>query len=980
MYTSPTINDDNVSNQTPNDLIVSILVYYQNVNGLLSKRNRVYAEILAANFEIYAFTETALNESIKSSEIFPQQFSVYRCDRSSKTSDKQCKGGTLIAVTNKFTSELISTGENEGCEHLWVKISSEKRNLIIGCVYIPPNSNSTKYIMNMNYAKESIIKTNSDSTVILLGDFNLPNLNWERTDEFSNTYIPMNTSSEAEEITIDSCHEMGLNQINYHRNDNGRLLDLLWTNDPDQCTCNICPNHLLENETHHKAITVELSFHVKNTIDQGSESYLDFIKADYDKINNDLMSVDWERIFGKNSTEKKIQNFYGIINDVISKHVQLKIRKPMIHPKWFDKRAVNLKNQMNNLHKKFKKNDCDQLRAEYNAKRSEYKNYIKQKHYDYKIAMQQILIDDPQQFFKHVSYSKKQSENIPRIMKLNGKTSNDPKETVDFFRQFFESVYKPHDDNIIAEFEAKSEHTDKLNNVCMNIPPISINEDLIGKKIDDLPSNLVAGPDNIPNIFIKNCLRSLIKPITHILKSSFSNAEIPTLWKSSYVRPIFKNGSKSDIKNYRGVAIQCIIPKLLDSIIAHHINEHIKNVITEHQHGFTVGKSTVTNLAEFTNSITAGIASHKQVDAVYLDISKAFDTVNVELLCYKLKLMGLNSQILQWITAYLNGRQQLVKIDSSTISNPINVSSGVGQGYPIGATLFTLFMYELPFYLTSSKLHLFADDGKISMPVNSSSQCENLQIDLNAAHRFFEANHLFLNTEKSRCITYFRGNNPIHYAYTINNRVIDRTSEIKDLGVILDSKLTFRNHIEYISTRAKSLSAWMRRFTREFDDPWVIKSIYSTFVLPVLEYASQIWAPHYMNHIAKLESIQKQFLLYALRKFNWPDRFHLPPYKHRLLLLQMNTLEERRIIQQIIFIQSLINNSISAPNLLNNLNFRVPARRTRLITPLSELQNIPNDPFSRMKIKYNEYFHLFDFNTTKNKLKNILKNYFKSNI
>lgn len=337
--------------------------------------------------------------------------------------------------------------------------------------------------------------------------------------------------------------------------------------------------------------------------------------------------------------------------------------------------------------------------------------------------------------------------------------------------------------------------------------------------------------------------------------------------------------------------------------------------------------------------------------------------------------MGLNSQFLKWITEYLNGRQQFVKIDSTTISNAINVSSGVGQGYPIGATLFTLFMYETQFYLTSSKLHLFADDGKVSMPVNSSSQCENLQNDLNSVSRFFEASHLFLNTVKSKCITYFRGNNPIHYTYTINNKVINRTSEIKDLGVILDSKLTIKNNIEYISTRAKSLSAWMRRFTSEIDDPWVIKYIYSTFVLPVFEYASQIWAPNYMNHIAKVVSVQKQFLLYALRKFNWPDRFQLPPYKHRLLLLQMNTLEVRRIIQQIIFIQSLINNSISAPNLLNNLNFRVPVRRTRLIIPLSESQNIPDDPFSRMKIIYNEYFHLFDFNTTKNKLKNILKNH-----
>lgn len=144
------------------------------------------------------------------------------------------------------------------------------------------------------------------------------------------------------------------------------------------------------------------------------------------------------------------------------------------------------------------------------------------------------------------------------------------------------------------------------------------------------------------------------------------------------------------------------------------------------------------------NSVTAGIKSHKQVDSIYLDISKAFDTVNVELLYHKLNLMGLNYQLLNWIKNYLNGRKQLVRMDSSTISQQINVYSGVGQGYPIGATLFILFMYELPFYLTSANLHMFAGDSKISMPVNSQYRCEILQNDITSASRFFNANRLLL--------------------------------------------------------------------------------------------------------------------------------------------------------------------------------------------------------------------------------------------
>lgn len=102
-------------------------IYYQNVNGLLSKKNQLQAEILAADFKIYVFTETALNDTITSSELFPNDFAVYRCDRSSKTSHKSSKGGVLIAVNKVYESDLMTTCEIDGCEQVWVKVKYKKK-------------------------------------------------------------------------------------------------------------------------------------------------------------------------------------------------------------------------------------------------------------------------------------------------------------------------------------------------------------------------------------------------------------------------------------------------------------------------------------------------------------------------------------------------------------------------------------------------------------------------------------------------------------------------------------------------------------------------------------------------------------------------------------------------------------------------------------------------------------------------------------
>lgn len=102
--------------------------------------NQFKHEVLAADFFIYTLTETGLNDSVASHEVFPSHFTVFRCDRSKNTSLKSSGGGVLIAVANCFNAELISYGEIRGCEHIWVKVSCHKKTLLIGSLYIPPLS------------------------------------------------------------------------------------------------------------------------------------------------------------------------------------------------------------------------------------------------------------------------------------------------------------------------------------------------------------------------------------------------------------------------------------------------------------------------------------------------------------------------------------------------------------------------------------------------------------------------------------------------------------------------------------------------------------------------------------------------------------------------------------------------------------------------------------------------------------------------
>lgn len=634
--------------------------------------------MLAANFSIYALTETALNETVNSTEVFPSEYITYRCDRSNKTSKKTSKGGVLVAVDKRFESELLCTGEENGCEQVWVKINNKNHHLTVASIYIPPAQSIEVYKAHMLCIYQTLEKIKHETDILIYGDFNLPRLNWQ-IEEITNSLIPVNITTAEECEVVNNCHENGLFQINGIPNDNNRILDLLWTNNIDNFNCVLCRNHLLSNEIHHKAITVDFDDEPFPVESRNREFYLDFANADYNYINAMLNNIDWNDLLSTGTLEEKTNRFYNSINNIIKNTVRLKERKIPIHPKWFNKTAINLKNQVNALHKKSRKYQSEYIFLQYKEKRKTYTQLIRQLQYNYKIEMQQLIDDDPQQFFKHIKLTTKQSSDLPSTMSFGDKTSKSACESIELFRAFFQSVYNEPVDKACDHFDRNHVMINKINALCENVPPLTVCENLTMSIIKNLPNNLVAGPDNIPNTFLRQCASSLVLPITQLLSESLKIGITPSIWKKSYVYPIHKSGKKNVVENYRGVAIQCGIPKLLDSMVAKHLNYHMNIVIPSEQHGFTSGRSTVTNLSDFISKTIKGMQSSKQVDAIYLDIKKAFDTVDIELLCHKLLIMGLHQQILNWLHAYSNDRRQLVRIDSENISRPINVTSGVGR-------------------------------------------------------------------------------------------------------------------------------------------------------------------------------------------------------------------------------------------------------------------------------------------------------------
>lgn len=405
--------------------------------------------------------------------------------------------------------------------------------------------------------------------------------------------------------------------------------------------------------------------------------------------------------------------------------------------------------------------------------------------------------------------------------------------------------------------------------------------------------------------------------------------------------------------------------KLFESLVTDVLTVKLQSTVSVSQHGFMKKRSAATNLVEFTNYVSNSIECGFQTDVIYTDFSKAFDRVSHKLLIQKLLYIGFFSNLLKWISSYLTGRTQYVLVNGQK-SRLFDVSSGVPQGSHLGPLLFLLFINDVTSVLKYSNCLMYADDIKIFACVKSFGDAINLQHDVDSLNDWSKVNGLNLNLIKCKCMSFYRKLRPIDFNYSIDNTSLEKVSSMRDLGVIFDNKLNFNMHIDCKIAKAYSMLGFVKRICADFKNLNTVRSLYCAIVRSQLEFSSVVWLPLYKIHINRIESIQKKFLLFALRKMNLRnDNFVLPPYSERCAFLKLQSLRVRRENACIFFFFDLLTNHIDAPNLLELLNIHVPPRIFRdhlFIAPTFHRTSYGrNEPITRMSESFNKFAYLFDF-------------------
>ena len=380
------------------------------------------------------------------------------------------------------------------------------------------------------------------------------------------------------------------------------------------------------------------------------------------------------------------------------------------------------------------------------------------------------------------------------------------------------------------------------------------------------------------------------------------------MFKQSFIVPIHKGDSHAEASNYRPVALTSHLCKIFEKILRKHMVHYLesKQCLNPRQHGFRTGRSCISQLLEHFEKLITEVCNGNNADVVYIDFSKAFDKLDFSILMKKLKRFGITGKVGKWIMSFLMGRKQCVIVNGNK-STPTLVLSGVPQGSVLGPLLFILFMTDIDKDVQYSFSSSYADDTRIMNKIANIEDIYHLQNDMNAMYRWSETNNMVLNDLKFELLQYGRDNDlKLLGSYkTPAGLKIDSKSEIKDLGVVMSSDLTFSKHINSVVSSVKDLIAWTLQ-TFYSRSQICMMTIWQSLILPRLDYGSQLWNPIRKADINALELLQRNFVkrIYGLGYLT---------YWEQLIELGLYSLQRRRERYLIIYLWKIFENFVPNP-------------------------------------------------------------------
>ncbi|KAJ2937427.1 hypothetical protein O0L34_g18615 [Tuta absoluta] len=874
-------------------------IYYQNVNRIKSKLLQWRSSLeLCDDVDIVAATETNFDESICDAEVCGSGnggWSMLRRDRSGRGG-----GGVMLVARAVLQLERVQRYETPSGEDLWAKILLNGQTILVCVVYTPPGSSDDTYYTFFDRVI-NVSGLHSPAKILVLGDLNL--------------HSASNTINEYFTYFKSVCD---LEQYNNIPNKNDRMLDVVMTGSQLSETVRVRAATPAETFTkvdaHHPPLVTTIGYRFSCDATRVEPSNINtqndwnFASGDYLKLYCMIRDFDWGNIWDYLDVNHALNFLYLSLYTMFDLCIPKKRRTKhdgRSYPVYYTKQIIHEIGIKAAFHRSWKLTNDQEAREKFRVLRSKIKSDIKVAYDNYNHKISTDLTKNPRQFFQFISSLRCRGGLEPKVTRGEQACSGAAAATA--FADHFSSVFLPEsptlDPAVAATAPADQRHIDVGVIHCGDV------QRAIGK----LKATASAGPDAVPAFILKACASELIPPITFVFNLILKTGSYPTIWKRSRVTPIPKSGSKTQVENYRPVAILCALAKLFESVLHAHLLPQCQPYITSAQHAFLPKRSVATNLVTLVDKISFEMDNRKPVDVIYLDFQKAFDRVDNDVLLMKLGMMGFTPRLIKLFSNYLKDRKQYVKY-GPYVSGDYNTRSGISQGSNLGPLLFVILINDLPNVVSDSSILIFADDVKLYRTCESELDCKILQRDLDAVHAWSIENKLYFNPSKCETMTFTRSSVPLSHTYSIGGVPVSRVRQVRDLGVLFDPALTFHAHVQHVADAARRRLGFVLRNAGPLS-PAATQALYNALVRSLLETSSIVWGPHEDKYILLLERIQKQFLralykkLFTRYPFMYPTSFLMGQ-------LGYQSLEVRRAVALAKFVVNLIRHKIDSMDLL----------------------------------------------------------------
>ena len=851
---------------------------YTNADCLTNKMKSLEVYIANSSPDIIAITETKPKNprfQITESIFVLNNYSLFH------KLDGNNRG--IIIFTHKSLSVSEVETDSSFSEFLRIRIKLHGNDILnVVCIYRSPSSSPENNALLLTELEK--MSDTPETHTLIMGDFNLKEIDWENSTTITG---PEHIASKFLEKTRDLfLYQQVTKPTRMRSNQTPTLLDLVMTNEEGMIdSINYLPP-LWSKDAESDHLVLEFEFICYSDLPAPESLGLDLKKADFTKLRELLTPYDWDDLFKDKTVEDALQIMVEKVQLAISESIPLKKGIPGkagAKPLWMNFQGLK---KVKKKHKAWKRYLCTKDGRDYQKYariRNKCKHVMSKLVKDFEMQIAKDIKNNPKSFWKYANSKTKTRSGVPKLKKRDGSWAESDKDKADELNKYFSSVFTREDITSMP-----NNFPPGPSNTTFSFTPLSI-EDII-KKITKLKPNKAPGPDGLHPTIIKELRLEIAYPLCLLFNMSLEQGIVPTEWKLANVSPIFKKGSKQACQNYRPVSLTSIICKMLESCVRDQIMAYMKlnKLFTEDQHGFLPHRSCVTQLLLIMEHWTDLMDKGIPIDNIYMDFSKAFDSVPHQRLLYKLTMYGIKGLPNQWIESFLSDRKQRVSINGQ-YSEWADVTSGVPQGSVLGPLLFLIFINDLPSMLNCFT-KIFADDTKIYNKAETIADSKFLQEDINMAAKWSEIWQLPFN--KDKCKVMHIGKKKEKRKYYMQNDVgikvpLETVSEEKDLGVLFSNSLSFRNHITKSIAKANQMTGIVKR-TFEYLNPEVFITLYKTLIRPHLEYANVIWRPHMRKDIENIERVQRRATKCV------PTLSHLN-YRERIQYLKLPTLEYRRL-------------------------------------------------------------------------------------